>query len=348
MITQPTSVAVLSPTVGFVCCVEAGRLEGQALLLARSIRTFGGSLADAPIVAVAPRAGHEPSGATLATFRDLGVTTVVEDLNTQHPDYGMANKWAAARWAEEHLDTEVLVFLDSDTMVVADPSEFRLPPDVDVAVAPVDRKDKGSRGPGDPREDYWLRMYELTGVTQRPFVTTPAGHQRIRAYFNGGLVATRRELRLFSEWYADFRALLDADHLPPEGLGFLDQLSLAPMVSRHWDRARVLDWRYDYPLPHRPTLPEPGRSAALEDLVHVHYHRFFAHPGFLDAVLPPLPKSSPVRDFLEPLLPLEPVRKGLPKAHRDARRAAREHRAAARRQTSGRRLRSRIRRLLGR
>lgn len=344
----PSQVETDQPTVGFVCCVERGKLEGQSLLLARSIRRFGGSLADAPIVAVAPRAGHEPSPATLAAFRELGVTTVVEHLNHAHPDYGMANKWAAARWAEEHLETEILAFLDSDTIVVSDPAAFRLPPDIDVAAAPVDRKDKGSTGPGDRREDYWIRMYELTGVTQRPFITTPADGQRIRAYFNGGLVVTRRELRLFSEWYRDFRALLDADHLPPEGRGYLDQLSLAPMVTRHWDRARVLDWRYDYPLPHRPRLQEPARSAALEDLAHVHYHRFFAHPGFLDEVRPALPAHSPVRDFLEPWLPLEPIRKGLPRSYREARRAEREARAATRRTGPLARVRRRVRRLLGR
>jgi hypothetical protein len=336
----PSQDPTKQPTVGFVCCVEAGRLEGQTLLLVRSLRRFGGTLADAPIVAVAPRAGREPSEATLAALRDLGVTTIVEPLNDQHPDYGMANKWAAARWAEEHVETEILAFLDSDTIVVSDPEAFRLPPDIDIAVAPVDRKDKGSNGPDDPRDEYWMRMYELTGVTERPFVTSPSDQQRIRAYFNGGLVVTRRELRLFTEWYHDFRALFDAGHLPPEGLGFLDQLSLAPTVTRHWARARVLDWRYDYPLPHRPRLPEPARSARLEDLVHIHYHGYFAHPSFLDEVRPPLPPTSPVRDFLEQWLPLQPIKKKLPPsygAERDAERQARQ-----------RSLRGRLRCFLGR
>ena len=35
----------------------------------------------------------------------------------------------------------------------------------------------------------------------------------------------------------------------------------------------------------------------LVKLAHVHYHRWFARPGFLDIVVPPLPASSPVREM---------------------------------------------------
>jgi hypothetical protein len=318
------------PSVAFVCCVEDGALEDQILLLARSIRRFGGTLADAPVYAVAPRAGREPAPSTITALQDLGVTTVVEHLNLEHPDYGMANKWAAGRWAEEHADTDVLVFVDSDTFFCADPTAFRLPDGIDLAVRPVDRKDKGSTGTGDERDAYWLRMYDLTGVTARPWVETSNGQQRIRAYFNGGLVVTRRDQRLFSAWYEDFLALERSGHLPPEGIGYLDQLALGATVARHWERTIVLDWRYDYPLPHRSVLAEPARSAAFEDLVHVHYHRWFGRAGFLDLVLPPFATTSPVRAFIESYLPLRPPVTGLPGPIRAARHAARGERKAAR------------------
>jgi hypothetical protein len=298
--------------------VEAGRLEPQAVLLARSIRRFGGSLAGAPIYAVAPRAGQAPSAATARTLAELGVTLVAEPLNRDHADYGMANKFAAGRWAEEHATSAVLAFLDSDTIVVADPVDLRLAPGVDIALRPVDWKDKGSTGPGDEREPYWQRLYALSGIADGPWTESVVDRQRIRAYFNAGLVVTRRDARVFAAWYEDFVAIVRAGHLPPEGIGYLDQLSLAVTVARRWDRTRILDWRYNYPLPLRPALLEPARSAALEDLVHVHYHRWFARPGFLDAVVPPLPAGSPVRRFVEPYLPFEPTITGLPRGMRAA------------------------------
>ena len=74
------------PSVGFVCCVESVSLEDQTVLMASSIRRFAGTLADAPIFAVSPRAGHEPSSATIDALRALDVTVVVEPLNVDHPD----------------------------------------------------------------------------------------------------------------------------------------------------------------------------------------------------------------------------------------------------------------------
>jgi hypothetical protein len=307
------------PDVSFLCCVEAGKLEPQAVLLARSIRTFGGSLAQAPIYAVAPRAGQAPGDTTRRAFAELGVTLVAEPLNVDFPDYGMANKWAAGRWAEEQATTDVVAFVDSDTIFTADPAAFRLAPGIDIAVRPADKKDKGSTGPGDEREPYWQRLYALTGVSERPWVESPVDRQRIRAYFNGGLVVTRRSERIFSAWYDDFLVLHRANHLPPEGIGFMDMLSLAATVARRWERTAVLDWHYNYPLPLRPALPEPARSVALEELVHVHYHRWFARPGFLDEVIPPIAAGAPVRAFVEPWLPFEPTITGLPKEYKAAR-----------------------------
>jgi hypothetical protein len=343
---EPLGSTDAEPTVGFVCCIESGFLEDQTVLMASSIRRFGGTMADAPIFAVSPRAGHEPSAATIDALRALGVEVVVEPLNVDHPGYGMANKFAAGLWVEERADTDILVFVDSDTMFCAEPTAFRLPPGIDLAMRPADRKDKGSAGPGDEREAYWQTMYELTGVTERPWVVTPAGQQRIRAYFNGGLVVMRRSERLFRAWYDDFLTLVRNDHLPREGLGYMDQISLAVLGSRRWDRTQLLDWRYNYPLPHRPALAEPARSAALEDMVHLHFHRWFGRRDFLDLVLPPFPGSSPVRSFIEPFLPLEPAVTGLPgpiRAERKSIGATRE--ADVAKASSSRRF---ARRLLGR
>jgi hypothetical protein len=321
-----------------VCCVEDGVLEDQALLLVRSIRRFAGTLADAPVYVVAPRAGRAPSAETIAALEAMGAIVVVEPLNHEYPDYGMANKWAAGLWAEEHATTDMLVFVDSDTIFCGDPTAFRLPDGIDLAVRPVDRKDKGSTGPSDEREGYWQRLYELTGVSQRPWLDTPVRPQRIRAYLNGGLVVTRRSQRLFTTWYRDFLTLEQAGHLPPEGIHYMDQLALAATVARCWDRTQILDWRYDYPLPHRAALAEPARGVALEDLVHVHYHWWFARPGYLDTIVPPFAARSSVRSFLEPHLPLRPVLLKRPRTPRP-----RPAPAASR---SG--IRTRVRHLLGR
>jgi hypothetical protein len=196
-----------------------------------------------------------------------------------------------------------------------------LPDRIDIAVRPVDfhrwqepedeehwrtrHRRVSSAGEGDRGDDYWLRMYELCGVEARPFVETSCDRVRIRAYANSGLVAARRSAGVFAQWQRDFLTLARAGHRPAGGdLHYLDQLSLAATLARYWDHVQVLDGRYNYPLVGRPMLAEPLRSARLDELVHVHYNRYFHDHGFLASLEPPLEHDGAVAGWLHAQLPL--------------------------------------------
>lgn len=294
--------------LAFLACVERGRLEPQALLLVRSIRRWAGRYADAPVFTFQPREGTDVSGETSAALRDLGATHVTERLNRRFPDYGIANKVLACAWAEEHVPADVLVFLDSDSVVLGEPAALDLPPGTDAAVRPVDRKHQGSAGPSDPHDAFWRAAYAATGVRSEPRTRTTVDGEDIRAYFNAGMVAARRDAGVLSRWRDHFLALMDASLVPPHGkLTFLDQVSLATSLADRMDRVRVPDPMHNYPLPLRPILPRPLREAPLDAMVHVHYHRWFQRPGFLREIRPPLDPRSERFRWLEERLPLEPV-----------------------------------------
>src|SRR5215213_9848897 len=158
-------------TVAFIACAERGTLERQALLLCRSLRRYGGRYARAPFYTFQPRRGTEVSPATLAALGGLGVEHVAERLNADYEDCPYANKVFASAWAEENLGEDVLVFLDSDTVMTGEPSELDLPEGFDAAARPVNNRKLGSTGPGDANEDYWKKLYEICGVAGEPFVT---------------------------------------------------------------------------------------------------------------------------------------------------------------------------------
>jgi len=303
--------------IAFVACVESGPLEQKARLLVRSLRRFGGAHRDAAIHTFAPRAGLGISGATRELFADYGVAHHDEILNADFAGYGVGNKIFAAARAEEIAAEEVLVFVDTDTVIVGEPRELELHGDVDVAVRPVefhrwrevsdDRHHRrvSSAGDGDRGDDYWLCMYELLGIEARPFLETSCDRVRIRAYANSGLVAVRRDAGIFAQWKRDFLALAAAGHLPAGGdMHYMDQLSLAATLARAWKRARVLDGRYNYPLVGRPLLAEPLCSARLDELVHVHYNRYFHEDGFLTALQPAVERDGDVVPWLHAQLPL--------------------------------------------
>lgn len=297
-------------SLAFLLCVEAGPLEQQAILLARSIRRWAGAYADAPIHAFRLRAGPPLGPVTYDALRELGVTVHEEVLNRDHHDYVHANTTYAMVWAEDHLDADVIVWADSDKVFLSEPADFDLPSDMLAAGTTPYYRGRAtgpkSAGPGDPFDPYWERLYELAGVTEEPYVTALIDGRRLRAFWNGGLIVFRREARLAHEWLELLTRLLE-DHVPASGILNVDQLSLAAVLARRPDAVRELDRRYNHNLALRALLPEPERSLELADLVSVHYHSWFNRERFLEDLRPPLAPDGDRYRWLLQYLPLEPT-----------------------------------------
>lgn len=294
------------PSIAFVACVEAGNLENQALLLFRSIRKYAGQYKDAPIYSFQPRKGAPLEKNTLKIFEELCIVHSTEILNTEFDDYPVSNKIFACARAEEILTEEIVVFLDSDTVIVNEPADFALPKRVLAAIRPVETKNLGSSGLKDPNDAYWRELYAICNVPEPPFIETGVSQKRIRAYWNAGLIVVRRSAGLFQHWKQDFFALIKAKHIPRK-VFFMDQLALAATFARVFDKVQILDVRYNYPLPKRPLLPMPYRAYDFEDLIHVHYHRWFNKRRFLDMLKPPLNRHSEVYKWISAFLPFEPT-----------------------------------------
>jgi hypothetical protein len=292
--------------LAFLICVEQGRLETEASLLCESIRRWGGAAAEAPVYAFSPRPGYQPADATVAGLERLGATHVTESLVPDLPG-GLPtfNKVFVSAWAERELEHETLVFTDTDTVLVGEPGEL-LEGDWVAAGRPVDRRIAGSRGKG-RNEPFWRRMYEAVGVRSEPFVETAVGKMRIRAYWNSGLLAVRREAGLFGAWERALKMLYDRDivyHRMPQ---FMDQLSWAAVTADHHDRVRILSDAYNYPLRQRGGLDDHARDLDLTDIVHLHYRLFFHLADPLGAVTPPFDPGSEQYAWLAERLPIEPI-----------------------------------------
>ena len=169
--------------MGFVACIEGGVLERQALLLFESIRLYTGRFRDCPIYALSPRAGHCVSDDARRRLGALGVHYSDALLNTECPQYGSANRVAAAAHIEETRRHEILVILDSDTLFLREPGAFILPRDSDIMARPVDLKGVSTAGPGDPGDAYWRDLCRCCGVEYEriPWGESFVDGQRIKA-----------------------------------------------------------------------------------------------------------------------------------------------------------------------
>ena len=300
--------------LAFVACIEAGTLERQALLLFESIRAFG-SLAECPIYALAPRAGLGVGRATRQRLEGWHVEYIDTVLNTECVGTGSTNRVAAAAHIEDTTRHEILVVLDSDTLLLREPDAFRLPPDVDVAVRPVDYKGICTTGPDDPYDDYWRRLCAICGVgyDEIPDVLSYVDQARVKASYNGGLVVARRDRGMLRRWWEFFLASVRAGLRPrAEAVAFrsstgavasagepdvgLNQAALSLAMWSTTRRVRTLEPSYNYPLHAHDALG--GRGVRdFNQLIHVHYHWLFEPDAIADAHLT-APASTLTADTL--------------------------------------------------
>jgi hypothetical protein len=269
----------------FVAVAEAGLLEAQALLLCRSLRTFGGVLKDAPIALVSPRPSRRPSSRFRRALDALGAEFVAADLNSPCPEYGPSFRLAAMAHLARRPGPPVLVQLDSDSVFLGAP-DFALDA-ADVLARPVDVKGVCTSADGDAREPYWRALCAACDVDfdALPWVASSVDGVRVKANYNAGLIVARREQGLFERTEEFFLRIVAAGlrtHVAPHaqriGSGELSaagfayfgtvQIALALAASALKLRVDLLPPTYNVPLHYFEQLA----PAAIAAPVHVHYH----------------------------------------------------------------------------
>jgi len=261
--------------IAFIICTEPGRLEGQSLMLAESIRNFCGELKNTPIYSFHPRVGEPISKQTQQAFEALQVIHQQVPINREFHEYYLANKPLVCAYAEQNIDAEILVFLDSDKCLFSEPNEFLLPVNCNVRIRPEYGQGIGSTGLRDPQEWYWQKLYEVLGVKREVFVETPIGNKKIRAYWNSGLVAVRKSAGIFTAWKENFEKVMRMNITPPQGIYFVEQSVLSVTLCSLEENISHFSSAYSYPLPLHNRLSKESRLKAWDDIVSIHYFNLF-------------------------------------------------------------------------
>jgi hypothetical protein len=300
-------------------------LEEQALLLFESIRLHSGRFKNCSLYALSPRAGHSISTNARKRLDGLGVHYLDTVLNAECPDYGSANRVAAAAHIEGTRSHEILVILDSDTLFLDEPDEFILQPHVDVAVRPVDVKGISTAGAEDPFDAYWRNLCHCCGLDYDalPWSESFVDRHRIKANYNGGLVVVRGKLGIMRRWADFFFTSIRQGLRPrPHGISFRSGAGwVEPAAGRLWGSNQaalsLAIWSttrhvtelppvYNYPL-HVHTQIDPVLSQAIfPHLIHVHYHWLFAEDSLSvnPLFLPGGPLSIDQRNWLRSATPI--------------------------------------------
>lgn len=262
---------------GIIICTEKGYLEKYSLLLVRSLRQFGGKFAEIPVYSFSPRRDFKPSKITLEQLSLLNVEIINDDLNERYINYPLANKPIICAWAEKHLNHETLIFMDSDQVILNEPNLFEQDSEFDVSVRVVDKTGIGNKISNE-LDDYWGKVVNRLNIELNRKTITTIDHETIWGYWNSGLIISKRECQLYSNWLKNFEILYHEGITPKKDIFYLEQSCLSATIHQLNLSVSDLPNQYNYPISLLSEIPDGKKISSLEKIVSIHYHHIFKFP----------------------------------------------------------------------
>ena len=263
--------------------------ETDALLLAESIRAFAGSLSPTPIWYFTPENGKQLSATVKDKLSTLNITLIPFETDPKMPRFPFMNKVLIAALAESKAQskTDLLVWLDPNTVVLQEPREFLLQHGKNLGFRPVHHTLIGSRY-DEPPDPFWAFIYRYCKVPESrifPMMTHVDG-TRIRPYFNAGLLVTRPERQLFETWRDTFLKIYQEPFLQElyrkddRYMIFIHQAVLSGVILSTFaaDEIQELPTTYNYPLHLHKQDVTNHRPSRLEELVTFRHEGFYQDP----------------------------------------------------------------------
>jgi hypothetical protein len=216
-----------------ITCVEAGSLETQVLMLAESLRAFGGTWGKSNFIAVKPRRGPRISSSTLQQFRRLGVEFIDEKFNVVLDWWNNANKSAVLSQLETRVSTPYITWMDGD-MIVLQALDELLPGEGADFIARAGEGYLGSDG-SDDNALYWHKLCGRIGIdfNDFPFIYSFPEQRRIHAYWQTGIYTYAINTRLGRAHYEIIRNLLSSKIASrTAGIYHQDQVSISLAVQK--------------------------------------------------------------------------------------------------------------------
>ena len=272
-----------------------GKLEIQALNLARSIRAFAGGLSNSPIWTLVPGSTGVLSRTGQAEFKELGVRLLPFQIDQDDLNFPFGAKVFASAHAESLAvaKTEFLVWMDSDSIVIREPGEMHLDPGKNLGYRPVDHTLIGSIYE-EPVDSFWEMIYRDCDVDQeRIFPMVASVDQKvIRPYFNAGMLIVRPEKGLLGAWRDNFQRLYRAPHYEDFYQQnvlyqiFIHQTVLAGTVLSKMGKEKLQELPYlvNYPLHMHGDYPPDRQPGTLNQVISCRFDMFFDNADWRGAI----------------------------------------------------------------
>ena len=273
----------------------AQKYEVQSLLLVKSLRYFGGVLADLPVWIYTPE--DQPlQGPALEALEDLDVHLIPFPMDEAIRRFPFAGKTLSAAVAEERAEKEgvILAWHDRTGFIHQAPFDFILPADIAFAFRPTDIANIGA--PLDaPLPEFWQKYLAHFSLEAKdlPPITTAIDQKELRLYVNAGLLVVRPEKRLLRTWadclrqtYAlpEFKPFYQQNHAYAI---FMHQAALtaAAVMTTAPEEREILPNTYLFSVDNFFDYPPKERPLTLDQITTGRFHEFFALPNWQEKVI---------------------------------------------------------------
>jgi len=257
----------------FLTMVHSPAEKIGAKLLIQSLRQFGGEMRYCPFWLFE----SDMAQGSCTDLIPLNVEVFSLEANNATKHYIFSSKVSACHQAEKMAPpaTRVIIWMDTNCLIVQPPLVFDLGDTFDAAVRPVHIRNVGLTRE-DPIDQYWRGVYSAIGVDDIPgAVDSFVDGQRLRPYFNSHAFAINPALGLMRKWSEKFESLVSdrdfQEHACKDDLHqiFLFQAILSAMLATSIpsERLQILPATYNYPYNLHDRVPTGKRAQSFNELV---------------------------------------------------------------------------------
>jgi hypothetical protein len=257
--------------------------------LVESIRTFAGKYKDAAIWIYMQPELIEQEASIIQKL--ISCNVVVRDVEIPlEADWFFLSGivFAAARAESEAVGkTDILVFLNYDSVFLDEPDEFNLPTGKKLGYRPVMHKNVGLLF-SEPLDSFWTQIYKIMAVDESVLflMVTPADGDTIRPYFNAGLLVVRPDTEILGKW-AEYYEKLYSDTLLRKMCEmdvrkriFLHQTALTGAILNHLSRDEIIEFsnRFNYPVFFREQFGAKKDFHDITNVITFRHESYFKNP----------------------------------------------------------------------
>ncbi len=255
--------------------------DPKDLILAASIRKFGGSLSDYPIWVFVPKSKENSNNEMKNLFLLLNVDLIPFSTEDE-PKFPFITHVLAAANAEllTKEKTKLLAWLGSNTIIFNEPKQFLLDNDKNLGYRPVHHTNIGSFY-DEPIDPFWELVYQKCVISKEQIfpMKTHVDHNKLRPYFNAGCLIIRPDRGLFQKWWNSYKELHNEqcfkDYYNKNYLYaiFIHQAILSGVILSTLKRNELyeLPFDYNYPLNLYYNCPFVYRAKNVNKLITVRY-----------------------------------------------------------------------------